>query len=49
MYSNYYFSLLLKCELRVIRLLFLDLNETFLPSFLFDDVNIITIYYTSVK
>ena len=42
-------SLLLKFELTVIHILFLDLNETFLPSFLLDDLNNITNYFTSIK
>ena len=41
--------LLLKCELTVIHPLFLDLYETFLPCFLLDYVNNMTIYLTFVK
>ena len=42
-------SLLFKCELTAIHILFLDLNETFPPCFLLDDLNTMTIYFTSVK
>ena len=43
------FSLLLKRELKVIHLLFLDLNKSFLPIFPLEDVNTITIHFTSIK
>ena len=42
-------SLLLKFDLTVIHLLFLDLNETSLPCFIFCDLNTMTNYFTSVK
>ena len=40
-------SLLLKCGLIVIHIFFLDLNKTFLPSFLLDELNTMNIYFTS--
>ena len=41
--------LLLTCELTVLDLLLLEIYVTFLPCFLLDDVNTISIYFTFVK
>ena len=41
--------LLFTCELTVVHILFLEMYEIFLPCFLLDDVNAITIYFTFVK
>ena len=40
---------MLACELIVVHLLFLDLYETFLPCFLLENVNPMTIYFNSAK
>ena len=47
--SEIFASLLLKCELTVIRLLFLDFNETLFRSFFLSHINTMTNYFTSVK
>ena len=46
---KWFIPLLLKCELTVVHILFLGFNETFLPCFIIDDVNTMTIYFTTIK
>ena len=46
---KWFVSLLLKCELTAIHIIFLDSNETFLPCFSLCDAKTMAIYFTSEK
>ena len=46
---EFFHLLLLTCELTLVHILFLEMHKIFLPCFIIDNRNAITIYFTFVK